>query len=292
MVAAADAASDVRARVVRIWARSPAKVFRSWARGPIRPWSGPRSTVDQGDVGGRRQRGELSQGGDAVRPSGVGQAKQCLGPVDRDGARPGDLFGRSREVLHRTQLSPRDGKDVDRPEQGRRQQAVGRTEAADCRVEGRERRPRQDAVGREPLLGRLHRRLTLPDVARGQHQDDGDRRRPEHHDRHHGDDDLRAAVKRPASAPRPEARRTSGRPPRRSVPPARRFPPGERTASLFVAGPRRCALGVYLTGVSHPWCSLESLRNRGNGFLIVRPLSPGTQHCDFWLCTCRADSLE
>ena len=211
MDAAAAPAADVRARVVRTWVRSLRKVARSCASGPMRPWSGPRSTP-------ARARWVHAASADSWRNAVTRSGPAVWGrrSSDRDwptaaDARPGDLLGCSRQVLHRAQLATGHRNHVDRPEQGGGQEVVRRAEAGRGRVEGPDRGAGQDSVGGEALPGRLDGRLALVDVLSGQHHlhDGGDR--PDHHERHDDDDDLPpCGAARARRAARPRDRRQVG----------------------------------------------------------------------------------
>ena len=80
-----------------------------------------RTQIDagQGLVGGRRQRGELLQGGDAIGPGRVGQSEQGLGLSHRADPDLGHLLGRSGQVLDRAELPADHREHVDRPQEGR-----------------------------------------------------------------------------------------------------------------------------------------------------------------------------
>ena len=126
MVAAADAASDVRASVVR-------NLRQVAEKGVVLPGERTdkclvRTQVDpgQGAVGGRRQRGELLQGGYPVGPGRVRQAQEGLGSTDGADADLRHLLGGSREVLHRAELATGDRKHVDRPAAAARRAARAR----------------------------------------------------------------------------------------------------------------------------------------------------------------------
>ncbi len=86
-----------------------------------------RAQIDAGQVGvgGRSERGELVEGGHAVGPRRVRQAKQLLGLTHGRDAGAGDLLGGPRQVLDRAQLTAGHREDVDGPEERGRQEAVG-----------------------------------------------------------------------------------------------------------------------------------------------------------------------
>ena len=109
-------------------------------------------------VGGRRQRGQLAQRDDTVGTRRVRQAKQRLGLTHGRDAGPGDLLGGPGEVLDRAQLATGDREDVDGPEEGGGQEAVGGAEVGSCRSEGRHRGAGQDAVRGEARTGPIRPR--------------------------------------------------------------------------------------------------------------------------------------
>ena len=178
------------------------------------------------------------------------------------------------EVLHRAELATGHREDVDRPEEGRGQEAVRGAEARLGRAERSGRCAGQDSVGGQALPGRLHRGLAVVDVVGGDHHVDDGGHRPDHHERHHGGGDLPPSGETPAPSgvgllgPGGEVGARSAR--------ARRSSPGG--AYCGHAGDRGNRGLVSRTDyigrhTCRSQCSLlESVPTRERG--IVRPLCP------------------
>ena len=190
MAAAADAASEVRARVVRICVRSLRKVSCSWASGPIRAWSGPRLIPARALWVDEASEASCCRAATRSGPAVCGRRSRAW---DRPTA-PMPTWATCWAAPDRSWTDrswrPATGRHVDGPEQRRREQAVRTVEVRLGRAEGPDGRSGQDAVRREALAGRLHRRLAMADVLGGHHQVDDSGGRPDHDERDDGGGDL------------------------------------------------------------------------------------------------------
>ena len=135
------------ARVVRICVRSPERCCARGRADRSEPWSGPKLTPSRARWVDAASEASCCRAATRSRPGRVREAQQCLGSADGADADVGHLLGRSRQVLHRAELATGDRKDVDRPEQGRRQQAVRAAEAR-LRPSGGTRRARRTGCRR------------------------------------------------------------------------------------------------------------------------------------------------
>ena len=184
-----------------------------------------RAQIDprQGAVGGRGQGGELLERRHPLRSRRVREPKERLRPAHRPDTDVGDLFRRGRQVLHRAELSTGDRKDVHRPEQGRRQQAVCAAEARFGRAEVSLRRAGKDGVRGQTRLADWTAASPWRMWSAATTDVDDDGGRPDHHEGDHDGRDLPTSAEDVGARSRPGARSSRG--PRRAVPRARRSSP-------------------------------------------------------------------
>ena len=138
----------------------------------------------QGAVGGRRQLRQLGQLHHPLRSAGVGGLQHRVGLVDGPGADRGHLPGGRGQILDRTQLPPDHGNDVERRQDGRVQQAVGRVEFLLRGAQGHGGGPAHDVGRGEMGSGLVHVRHPVTGVHQAQGDDDAGDGQPQHHHHH------------------------------------------------------------------------------------------------------------